>query len=71
MPTSDATWRPKIKCAFPGPDSYALLFMLFIVVTIVDVAVCDVDVSFVNYIESIVCYRESSDNCPMNPMTGH
>jgi len=28
-PASDATWRPEMTCAFPGPDSYALLFLLY------------------------------------------
>ena len=26
---SDATWRPEMTCAFPGPDSYALLLFVF------------------------------------------
>jgi len=28
---SEASWRPAMKCAFPGPDSYAyaLLFLFF------------------------------------------
>jgi len=30
MPASDATWRPEMKCAFLGPDSYALLFLFFL-----------------------------------------
>jgi len=28
-PASDATWRPKMTCAFLGPDGYALLFLLY------------------------------------------
>jgi len=24
---ADANWRPEMTCAFPGPDSYALLFV--------------------------------------------
>ena len=26
-PASDATWRPEMACTFPGPDSYASLFL--------------------------------------------
>jgi len=26
-PAADANWRPEMTCAFPGPDSYALLFL--------------------------------------------
>ena len=25
--TSDATWRAEMTCAFPGPDSYGLMFL--------------------------------------------
>ena len=33
-PASDATWRPEMKCAFPGPRQlYVLLFLLKLVVT--------------------------------------
>ena len=28
MPASDATWQPEMKCAFPGPDCYALMLLL-------------------------------------------
>jgi len=27
-PASDVTWPPEMTCAFPGHDSYALLFFL-------------------------------------------
>jgi len=26
-PAADANWRPEMTCAFPGRDSYALLFV--------------------------------------------
>jgi len=29
-PASDATWPPEMICEFPGPDSYAMLFLCFI-----------------------------------------
>jgi len=33
-PASDATWRPEMTCAFPGPDGYVLLFLRALVMTL-------------------------------------